>query len=139
MGNNAIGYKGRQLLTVLWVETGIAFAIISLRYYTRRFVGGRVGPDDYILMVTWVRIQNSNCLDAHMLTICLQLLMCAFSGLISASVHYGMGIHVQFLDIEQITRGILMLLIGQCCIAIAMGLSKCAVAVFLTRIVTTTW
>ena len=65
--------------------------------------------------------------------------MCAFACLISASVHYGMGTHVDQLDIEQITHGILMLLIGQSCIALAMGLSKCAVAIFLMRIVNKTW
>ncbi|TVY26086.1 hypothetical protein LHYA1_G004285 [Lachnellula hyalina] len=120
MGNSKIGYKGQQLLAVLWVETIVACAIISLRWYTRTFVGGRVGPDDFILMAAWV-------------------LMCAFACLISASVHYGMGTHVDQLDIEQITHGILMLLIGQSCIALAMGLSKCAVAIFLMRIVNKTW
>ncbi|TVY43173.1 hypothetical protein LOCC1_G003191 [Lachnellula occidentalis] len=119
MGHNQIGYKGQQLLAVLWVETSIAGGIIGLRWYTRTFVGGRVGPDDFILITTWV-------------------LMCAFACLISASVHYGMGTHVDKLDIDQITHGVLMLLIGQTCIALAMGLSKCAVAIFLMRIVTKT-
>jgi hypothetical protein len=65
--------------------------------------------------------------------------MAAFSAMISASVYYGMGTHVEFLSIDQITTGILMLLIGQFLIAISMGLSKCAVAVFLMRIVNKTW
>lgn len=65
--------------------------------------------------------------------------MCAFTCLISAAVHYGMGTHVGLLDVEQITHGVLMILIGQSCIALAMGLSKCAVAIFLMRIVTKTW
>lgn len=55
-----LGEKGKQLLVVLWVETLLAFTVISLRWYTRTFVGGRVGPDDYILMVSWVRIRLSS-------------------------------------------------------------------------------
>ncbi|TVY55497.1 Satratoxin biosynthesis SC1 cluster protein 4 [Lachnellula cervina] len=120
MGNNQIGYKGQQLLAVMWVETSLAGGIIALRWYTRTYVGGRVGPDDFLLMAAWV-------------------LMCAFTCLISAAVHYGMGTHVGLLDVEQITHGVLMILIGQSCIALAMGLSKCAVAIFLMRIVTKTW
>jgi hypothetical protein len=50
-----LGEKGKQLLVVLWVETTLAFTVIALRWYTRTFVGGRIGPDDYILMVSWVR------------------------------------------------------------------------------------
>jgi hypothetical protein len=50
-----LGEKGKQLLVVLWVETILAFTVIALRWYTRTFVGGRIGPDDYILMISWVR------------------------------------------------------------------------------------
>ncbi|TVY16995.1 hypothetical protein LARI1_G003330 [Lachnellula arida] len=120
MGNIHIGYKGQQLLAVMWVETSLAGGIIGLRWYTRSFVGGRVGPDDFILMASWV-------------------LMLAFACLISAAVHYGMGTHVSQLDIDQVTHGVLMILIGQSAVALAMGLSKTAVAIFLMRIVTKTW
>ncbi|TVY88101.1 hypothetical protein LAWI1_G005889 [Lachnellula willkommii] len=120
MGNIQIGYKGQQLLAVMWVETSLAGGIIGLRWYTRSFVGGRVGPDDFILMASWV-------------------LMLAFACLISAAVHYGMGTHVDQLDINQVTHGVLMILIGQSAVALAMGLSKTAVAIFLMRIVTKTW
>lgn len=61
MGNNQIGYKGQQLLAVMWVETSLAGGIIALRWYTRTYVGGRVGPDDFLLMAAWVRPQKFNC------------------------------------------------------------------------------
>lgn len=65
--------------------------------------------------------------------------MAGFACLISASVHYGMGTHVQFLSTDEVVHGMLMLLIGQTFVSISMGLSKCAVAVFLMRIVNKTW
>lgn len=42
-------------MAVLWAEVTIAFSIILLRYYTRTFIGGAVGPDDYLLIASWVR------------------------------------------------------------------------------------
>lgn len=65
--------------------------------------------------------------------------MTSFAGLITASVYHGMGTHVEFLTIDDISQGILYLLAGQTTISLSMGLSKCAVAVFLMRIVNKTW
>ena len=50
-----------------------------------------------------------------------------------------MGVHAGELGIEDTTQGMLLLLIGQSVIAISMGLSKCAVAAFLMRIVVKKW
>lgn len=52
----AIQQKGPQTLAVLWTETVLALVVISLRYYTRRNIGGQVGWDDWLLFVTWVRV-----------------------------------------------------------------------------------
>lgn len=68
-----------------------------------------------------------------------QLLMTAFAACISRSVAYGMGTHASQLNLDDDSHGILWLLIGQFIIAIAMGISKCAVAVFLLRIVNKAW
>ncbi|KAL3421407.1 hypothetical protein PVAG01_07852 [Phlyctema vagabunda] len=112
--------KGRQLLAVLWTETILSLIFVALRWYTRKFVGGRVGLDDYILAASWV-------------------LLLAFTGMITASVNYGMGVHATDLSIGEIVTGIKLLLVGQFLVAISMGLSKCAVAVFLIRIVAKLW
>ncbi|CAD6446043.1 12f2fe9d-2b1d-4ace-a64e-12429fad1989 [Sclerotinia trifoliorum] len=49
-----------------------------------------------------------------------------------------MGTHAAELDFDDNSRGILWLLIGQFIIAVAIGIRKCAVAIFLIRIVTKT-
>lgn len=65
--------------------------------------------------------------------------MVAFAALCTASAHHGMGVHAGELGIEDTTLGMLLLLVGQSVIAISMGLSKCAVAAFLMRIVVKKW
>ena len=65
--------------------------------------------------------------------------MAAFSALCTASAHYGMGVHADELSENESIHGMLLLLIGQSVISISMGLSKCAVAAFLMRIVVKKW
>jgi len=59
--------------------------------------------------------------------------------MIAVSAHYGLGSHGAFLSVDQIVNGQLMLIIGQFFVSFAMGLSKCAVAIFLMRIVVIKW
>ncbi|KAF7959487.1 hypothetical protein EAE96_001103 [Botrytis aclada] len=112
--------KGQQLLGVLWMEVVLSFCFIGLRLYTRKFIGGAPGFDDYLLILSWA-------------------LMTTFAACITRSVSYGMGTHASALTVADNSHGILWLLIGQFIIAVAMGISKCAVAVFLLRIVNQTW
>ncbi|KAI9640389.1 hypothetical protein NHQ30_011134 [Ciborinia camelliae] len=112
--------KGQQLLGVLWMEVVLSLLFISLRFYTRKFVGGAVGFDDYLLVLSWV-------------------LMVAFAACCTRSVGYGMGSHASTLDFEDDIHGILWLLIGQFLVALSMGISKCALGVFLLRIVNKIW
>lgn len=65
--------------------------------------------------------------------------MVAFASLCTASATYGMGVHAGKLSVDESTHGMLLLLVGQSVIAIAMGLSKCAVSAFLMRIVIYKW
>ncbi|QSZ32156.1 hypothetical protein DSL72_001727 [Monilinia vaccinii-corymbosi] len=112
--------KGQQLLCVLWVEITLSLVFIGLRLYTRTYVGGASGSDDYILVFSW-------------------LLMMVFAACISRSVAYGMGAHASAMTLDDRARGIFWLLIGQFFVSIAMGISKCAVTAFLMRIVNKTW
>ncbi|KAF4541029.1 hypothetical protein BFW01_g3299 [Lasiodiplodia theobromae] len=116
-----IQQKGPQILAVLWLETFLAATVISLRYWTRSKIGGQVGWDDWLLVLTW-------------------LLMFAFSIICTIATQHGLGIHMA--DIQPITEfsiGMKAFLIGQSTIATAMGTSKAAVAVFLIRILNKTW
>ncbi|KKY22004.1 hypothetical protein UCDDS831_g03840 [Diplodia seriata] len=116
-----IQQKGPQVLAVLWIESLLAATVISLRYWTRSKIGGQVGWDDWLLVLTWV-------------------LMFAFSIICTISAQHGLGIHMA--DITPLTEfsiGMKAFLMGQSVISIAMGTSKCAVAVFLIRILNKTW
>jgi len=50
-----------------------------------------------------------------------------------------MGVHIEELSANEVVIGVKLLIIGQFFVAITMGLSKCAVAVFLLRIIVQTW
>jgi len=65
--------------------------------------------------------------------------MASFAALCTVSISYGMGVHAQELAVEEIIIGVKYLLIGQLSIAISMGTSKVAVALFLMRIVQKAW
>ncbi len=65
--------------------------------------------------------------------------MVAFAALCTASATYGMGVHAEFLSVHESSRAMLLLLSGQSVVAIAMGVSKFAVGVFLLRIVVNKW
>ena len=68
-----------------------------------------------------------------------QILLTVFGALCTASATYGMGVHVQDLTIDEIVTGVKILVVGQSVISMAMGLSKCAVAAFLMRILVKPW
>lgn len=65
--------------------------------------------------------------------------MTTFAGLCTAAATYGMGVHVQYLTIDEIATGIKILVIGQSVVSLAMGISKVAVVVFLMRILVKKW
>ncbi|KAF4301656.1 hypothetical protein GTA08_BOTSDO09042 [Botryosphaeria dothidea] len=117
----AIQQKGPQLMAVLWLETILALTVISLRYWTRSKIGGQVGWDDWLLVATW-------------------FLMLAFAIICTVAAQHGLGIHMKdILPASEWSVGMRTFLIGQSVISMAMGTSKCAVAVFLIRILNKTW
>ncbi|KAL4920481.1 hypothetical protein BDW62DRAFT_198795 [Aspergillus aurantiobrunneus] len=116
----ALRGKGPTLVGVLWMETFLCMVVLALRVYTRTMILRNPGWDDVLLLVTFT-------------------LMLAFSGLCTASAMHGMGVHASNLTTDEQSKGMLLLLSGQSVIAIAMGVSKCAVGVFLMRIVVNKW
>lgn len=50
-----LGGKGPLTIAILMVEVVLAGTFIAMRLYTRKFLKGGVGADDYLLMITWVR------------------------------------------------------------------------------------
>ncbi|KAL3474274.1 hypothetical protein BJX99DRAFT_271806 [Aspergillus californicus] len=116
----ALRQKGPTLVGVLWMETFLCLVVIALRIYTRAVILRNNGWDDFLLIITW-------------------FLMVAFAALCTASATYGMGVHATELSADDTSHGMLLLLTGQSVVAVAMGVSKCAVATFLMRIVVNKW
>ncbi|KAI4864892.1 hypothetical protein F4820DRAFT_313481 [Hypoxylon rubiginosum] len=115
-----LGGKGPLTITVLTVEVALAGAVISMRLYTRKFLKGGVGIDDYLLMITWV----------------IQML---FVILMIVSSVYGFGQHTTDITAEDIRKATKIEVLAQFFISLAMGLSKTAVAAFLLRIIVVVW
>ncbi|XXG99656.1 hypothetical protein Hte_005997 [Hypoxylon texense] len=115
-----LGGKGPLTIVVVTVEVALAGAVISMRLYTRKFLKGGIGTDDYLLMITWV----------------LQML---FVILMIVSSVYGFGQHTTDISAEDIRKATKIEVLAQFFISLAMGLSKTAVAAFLLRIIVTTW
>ncbi|KAI1774371.1 hypothetical protein F4818DRAFT_80454 [Hypoxylon cercidicola] len=115
-----LGGKGPLTIVILAVEVVLAGAIIAMRLYTRKFLKGGVGTDDYLLMITWV-------------------LQMTFVVLMIVSSVYGFGQHTTDITAEDIRKATKIEVVGQFTISLAMGLSKTAVASFLMRIVVEVW
>ncbi|KAF5620097.1 integral membrane protein pth11 [Fusarium sp. NRRL 52700] len=115
-----LGGKGPMVVGVLWAENVVCYILIGLRLYTRRFIRGSIGWDDVCLVTT-------------------SALLTVFAILTSVSAHYGMGRHFDDLEIPQFADAMLWLLCAQSTVAMAIGMGKVAVAVFLLRIVTAPW
>lgn len=55
-----IGGRGGTVLAVIWGENFLTLILIGLRFYTRHFIRGKVGWDDYWLIVTWVGLSHAS-------------------------------------------------------------------------------
>ncbi|ROV99459.1 hypothetical protein VMCG_06365 [Cytospora schulzeri] len=116
----ALGGKGPIVVVVLFVEAFVSALFIGLRWFTRRFIRGDVGADDYVL---WA-------------TLLFQVLFAVFF-LISSI--YGFGQHNADLDEYSIMMATKVELMGQFSVSLAMGASKAAVALLLLRIINIFW
>lgn len=116
----ALGGKGPVVVVVLFAEVFLSGLFIGLRWFTRRFIRGDVGPDDYVLWATWV----------------FQVLFAVFF-LISSL--YGFGQHNVDLDGYNVMMATKVELMGQFSVSLAMGSSKAAVALLLLRIINVFW
>ncbi|CAH0022450.1 unnamed protein product, partial [Clonostachys rhizophaga] len=114
-----IGGRGGTVLAVIWGENFLTLILIGLRFYTRHFIRGKVGWDDYWLIVTW-------------------LLVVIFGALTSVGVGHGMGQHRADLMTEQFANGVFYITCAQFIASLAIGMCKAVVATFLLRIVTAT-
>ncbi|KAF7537512.1 hypothetical protein G7054_g3669 [Neopestalotiopsis clavispora] len=110
-----LGGKGPTVIVIVALETAVAGLSVGGRYYTRRVLKAGGGDDDAVLIASWV-------------------FMLVFAIFFIISSLYGFGQHNADLDKNDVKFATLYELCGQSTIAIAMGLSKCGVALFLSRI-----
>ncbi|KAH8649225.1 hypothetical protein BX600DRAFT_529756 [Xylariales sp. PMI_506] len=115
-----LGGKGPTTVAVLWVETVISALCVGGRFYTRQFRKNSAGIDDYALISSWA-------------------LMFIFSVFFTISAIAGFGQHVSDIGAQDIQEATFYELCGQFAVALAMGLSKTGVALFLLRIITKFW
>ncbi|KAI3391087.1 hypothetical protein diail_7965 [Diaporthe ilicicola] len=115
-----LGGKGPSVLACLWTQTAVTLTCISLRWYTRRYIKGKIGADDYLLWVTWI-------------------LQVIFAATLTVSCSYGFGQHNADLSTYDKSMATLWELVGQLAVSLTMGTSKAAGAMFLLRILTTSW
>ncbi|KAM0226869.1 hypothetical protein ACHAPO_012023 [Fusarium lateritium] len=106
------GGLGPMLNTVLWVQVVICLVFVALRIYTRSHILHSVGPDDYLV---------------------LQIIYSAF---VTAGIKYGVG--RRFNDIGNLDayfKAVELEIYSQVAGILLIGVGKCAVGIFLLRIV----
>ncbi|KAM0377372.1 hypothetical protein ACHAPK_002355 [Fusarium culmorum] len=111
------GGLGPMLNAVLWVQVVISLVFVGLRIYTRSRILHSVGPDDYLVMTALV----------------LQIIYSAF---VTAGTKYGVG--RRFNDIgnpDAYFKAVELEVYSQVAGILLMGVGKCAVGIFLLRIV----
>ncbi|KAF4345178.1 sterol regulatory element-binding ECM22 [Fusarium beomiforme] len=117
---SGVGGKGGLLIGVFWAQIALSIGLIGLRIYTRSFIRGSVGWDDVCLIATLV-------------------LNTGFTVFTTVAAVHGMGQHYEDLTVPQFAHAMLYILIGQVFVALATGMGKVAVAMFLLRIVMKPW
>ncbi|RYP56290.1 hypothetical protein DL771_012077 [Monosporascus sp. 5C6A] len=108
--------RGTFLLAMLWGENALSGIIIAIRLYTRHFVKGPLGTDDYTLAFTW-------------------LLMVISAALANVATIQGLGEHAANLTIQQFADATFWTLVAQAFWATSIGVAKVAVALFMMRII----
>ncbi|KAH7108668.1 hypothetical protein B0J11DRAFT_242407 [Dendryphion nanum] len=116
----AIENYGPLLDGVMWTQVFIAFAFITARMYTRRFIIHSVGWDDIIMVINLITFVGY--------VIC-----------ISVGVSYGVGRKYATVPAADYSKAIMWEAIGQGICIMGIAASKGSVAIFLLRIVIRKW
>ncbi|KAI1860565.1 hypothetical protein JX265_009964 [Neoarthrinium moseri] len=114
-----LGGKGPTVIAVVVSETIISGLCLGSRCYIRASKTG-IGSDDAVLVSSWC-------------------FMVVFAIFYTVSSQYGFGQLVADLEASDIKMATLLGMCGQSSVAIAMGLSKTGVALFLARIANVKW
>lgn len=127
------GGLGPMLNAVLWVQVVISLVFVGLRIYTRSRILHSVGPDDYLVMAALVSSTSPH--REQTLTQC-QILQIIYSAFVAAGTKYGVG--RRFNDIgnpDAYFKAVELEVYSQVAGILLIGVGKCAVGIFLLRIV----
>lgn len=126
------GGLGPMLNAVLWVQVVIFAIFVGLRLYTRSQILHSVGADDYLVVIALVWPSY----DSIICTNNLQVFQIIYSAFVTAGTKYGLG--RKFADIgnpDAYFRAVELEIYSQVAGLMVIGLGKCAVGIFLLRIV----
>ncbi|QSZ36276.1 hypothetical protein DSL72_007402 [Monilinia vaccinii-corymbosi] len=116
----AIAGRGPTVVEVMWVETAIAFIVVSLRFYSRKYLSQSEGLDDYLIVISCFMLMSDT-------------VGC------TAAAAQGFGQHSADLTIEELSNAIRSNIIGQTFCLIGIATSKASVSVFLLRLAVVKW
>ncbi|KAI1142739.1 hypothetical protein F5Y05DRAFT_408186 [Hypoxylon sp. FL0543] len=117
----AIEADGLSTVIAMWILTGLVFAFVLLRVYTRIFVTHSYGVDDSVYAVAF-------------------LLFLLFTTCITLSAEYGFGQNtVDIKNPDDVVQAMLWEAIGQTFAVVGVSLAKWSLGLFLLRLVTKTW
>jgi hypothetical protein len=129
------GGHGPMLNGVLWAQVVVCTFFVSLRIYTRSRILHSIGADDYLVLLALVHPLPYPTLLYHRLTVS-QTLQIIYSCFVSAGTKYGIG--RLFADVgnpDAYFKAVEMEVYAQVSGILLIGVGKCAVGIFLLRII----
>lgn len=107
--SNFVPNRGPEINIALWSLTGISCLFLLLRVYCKFYRHKDLWWDDWVLLLSWVRISTQGLLCMFVLTKrILQILLFGNSIVTNLNVNLGLGMHLP--DIDPINRGTVLLL-----------------------------
>lgn len=93
--------RGPMLLQATWIQTGIATPFLVARVYARWRQMGRLGWDDYLMILSLVSTASGNIRSLLIGTFLQQVFAYITAGFTTAAVNWGFGQHMYYLSVEQ--------------------------------------
>ena len=126
--------RGTQFLTIIWSECILASVFVASRFLTRFVYIKKLGWDDWVILLTLVRMLHILTNYCSKLSVT-QSLVFIFSTLWTEIVKNGGGRHAYYLSHEQLTNIARLQTISQPITITALALGKVSVALFLLRLI----
>ena len=134
--NAALDSKAPELQRVMAAMITVPFTFMALRFYCKVRSSRKLGWDDAVLVLSWVRPPSpwacslsSHLTDRH------QLLHVAYCGVVITGTAFGLGSHIDTVSKKNLTVSLKLLYIGNWFVIWAISLSKTSFAMTLLSLV----